>query len=65
MLVYGKNIILLTWCVLSYIFSASQQTKQFLIRPATSKDIKLISNVRDIAQDPFGFLWIATQDGLY
>jgi len=60
-----KNLLLLTWCSLFYIPSPSQQIKQFLLKPATSKDLKLISNVRDIDQDPFGFLWIATQDGLY
>jgi len=60
-----RNILLLTWCSLFCVVSSSQQIKKFLIKPATSKDIKLISNVRDIAQDPLGFLWVATQDGLY
>ena len=45
--------------------SNGQVNQKYLIKYLTSGTLASITNVREIVQDPYGFIWIATQDGLF
>ncbi|MGG9962063.1 ATP-binding protein [Ferruginibacter sp. SUN106] len=45
-----------------WLSAKSQQTH--LIRPVFNSDAYKITNIREITQDQYGFIWIGTQDGL-
>ncbi len=60
--IYRWLVLLLFECNVYAVFCQENLHEiQFIKPPAQST----ISNIRDIKQDPYGFIWIATQDGLF
>lgn len=55
---------LISICFLGNINTVKSQNG-YVIRKLKTSDESSISNIRKIAQDKYGFIWFASQDGLY